>query len=353
MCDRDPIPGVPVRDGRGRRGIARRDLIVASVAVVLLVGVLLLLLLPGREDARRRMCQQRQWAVAKAALDYEAACGEFPGYRNLQATDAAGKPRPTGWIFPLLPHLRPPQPQPVPQPEGGQLGDGPVGNDSAELPAPPYLEVFEQYGPAGPDATRGLQPTRNIVELICPSDSRTGAAEVPNRCYWVANAGMPDAPTPGKFPPDWPANGVFLDLFDRVEGDDQFSTSVALIENHDGPENTLLLTENVDAGKWTDDAEAKVGFVWWPHVEGGAAGPVEQILRINERTGEGDGSIRFARPSSCHPGGVNVVFVSGNQQFLNEQIDHLVYARLIMCNAREVKFPGTDQLVPPPYRLVK
>jgi hypothetical protein len=144
---------------------------------------------------------------------------------------------------------------------------------------------------------------------------------------------------------------VFLDLFRQLDEDEPVVTSVAFVEQWDGADSTLLLSENVDAGQWTDDTEANVGFVWWPQVEDGSPLPAQQILRINERAGEGDGSIQFARPSSFHVGGVNVVFVSGRQRFLSQQIDDLVYARLMMSNSREAKFPGTDQPAPSAYRL--
>jgi hypothetical protein len=350
MFQRRPLSATRDRYRQSRTGIARRDIIVSLFVVGLLICVLVLWIPPGREDSRRTTCQHRQWAVAKAILEYEAVNGQFPGYQNLQAEDAMRTPRPTGWVFPLLPYLRPPRQQLVRKSEGGDLGNLAADNDSAERPPPPYLQIFEEYGPAGPDERRGQPPTRSILELICPSGAGSELPKTPNRCYWIANAGMPDAPTSGNLPPDWPANGVFLDLFGCGGGDDKLATSVAFVEEHDGAESTLLLSENMDAGEWTDDTEAKVGFVWWPEVEGGPQAPAQQILRINERAGEGDGSIQFARPSSLHRGGVNVVFVSGRQQFLNQQINELVVARLMMSNSREAKFPGTDQPVPPPYR---
>jgi hypothetical protein len=353
MIERFPLRSTPVHGRATRAGIARRDIIVALVVVGLLVCVIVIRVLPSREDARRMACQHRQWAVVRAALDYEAAKGEFPGYRNLQATDATGTPRPTGWVFPLLAHLHSPQTRRALQSAGRDVRDAAADNDPAKRPEPPYFEMFAEYGPEGSDEKRGQRPTHAILELICPSGTAGKPPKTPNQSYWVVNAGMPDAPLRGNFPPDWPANGVFLDLFGRAERAKELSTSVAYIEKHDGAKNTLLLSENVDSGEWTDDAESKVGFLWRPDVEGDVPAPAGQILQINRRVGEGDGSLRFARPSSFHPGGVNVAFVSGRVQFLNEQINDLVYVRLMMTNSREPKFPGTDQLVPPPHRLVE
>jgi hypothetical protein len=50
---------------------------------------------------------------------------------------------------------------------------------------------------------------------------------------------------------------------------------------------------------------------------------------------------------------VNVVYVSGMQQFLNEDIDYLVFAQLMMVDSAGVELPGKDEPAPPPYRREK
>ena len=184
---------------------------------------------------------------------------------------------------------------------------------------------------------------------MCPDDPPPDLPATPNWSSWIVNAGMPDAPPSPDFPADWPANGVFLDLFTPGAARPTGRTSAAFIEQHDGLASTLLLSENVDSGLWTDHGEAQVGFVWIAGIHNGLPDPGDQLLRINQLIGQGDGSIRFARPSSRHRGGVNVVYASGAFQFLNEDIDYLVFARLMITDSHGAKIPGSDRPVPPPY----
>jgi hypothetical protein len=341
-----------------RQFIPRRPAVtVRDVVVVLFVlAVILCLLLPWivrqRAEARRTTCQRRQMALGKAILQLEANVGHFQGYRNAQATDANGQEQPTGWVFPLLPYLRPPLDRgPPPAPDDVSPDDAKPDEQSVTLPAPPYLGVYEQYGPAGPDGTRGRKPSQFIAELICPDDPPADPAATPNWSSWIVNAGMPDSPPAPEFPSDWPANGVFLDLFTPGATGSAGGTSVAFIQQHDGVENTLLLSENVDSGLWTDHAEAQVGFVWVAGIHNGLPDPGDRLLRINQLAGQGDGSLRFARPSSRHRGGVNMVYASGAVQFLSEDIDYLVFARLMISDSHGAEIPGSDDPVPPPYRL--
>jgi hypothetical protein len=328
------------------------------LVTILVVGLLICFLAPlivrRRERTRRIDCQRRQLAVARAIREYEAAQLRFPGYRNLQATDRVGKPRPTGWVFPILPYLGPPAADEKRERSGDGSGGLEAGDRAVDRsPDLPYGSLFAEYGPHGPDGKRGARPTCHIPELLCPAGAAPDPPTESNRCFWVANAGMPDAASDDNWPPDWPANGVFLDAFGRVEQDHDGRVSVPYIEQHDGLANTLLISENLDSGEWTDDTEARVGFVWRPQPEPGASETADRLLHINQFAGQGDGSIRFARPSSFHGGGVNVVFADRKTQFLNEQIDYVVFARLMMCNSHNTKFPGTDRPVPPPYRVVE
>ena len=48
---------------------------------------------------------------------------------------------------------------------------------------------------------------------------------------------------------------------------------------------------------------------------------------------------RFARPASNHSGGVNVVFADGHTHFLRDDIDYLVYQRLLTTNGKKCVDP--------------
>ena len=154
-------------------------------------------------------------------------------------------------------------------------------------------------------------------------------------------------PWSGALLTDWPANGVFLDRLDP-----HFRpSSLAYLTAHDGAERTLLLSENTDAGLQTDANEARVGFVWVPHLVAGVPDPGDRVLRINVDRRHGDGSLRFARPASFHTGGVNVALASGATQFLTAHIDYLVFVQLMTPDDHGLKHPGTNHEVAPPFRI--
>jgi hypothetical protein len=152
-------------------------------------------------------------------------------------------PQPTGWVFPTLYYL--------------DLDE--QGNPRRA----DYRELVRAYGPEGAVPQRGRSPTVYFPALVCPGDAPDDVqlAARPNWLSFAANCGQPDAAAKPPIPPDWPASGVF---FNRFAGDGVVVVpmSVAIIEAADGTDHTLLVSENLDAGQWTDSREAQIGFLW-------------------------------------------------------------------------------------------
>ncbi len=114
---------------------------------------------------------------------------------------------------------------------------------------------------------------------------------------------------------------------------------------YDGLSNTILLTENVNAGdkqSWGDPDPRNCAFVYpldpnpTGHVPPLTAAdyfatapmdPLHPYGAINKARGGPEGERPF--PNSGHFGGVNIVMCDGSAQFLDENIDLSVYARLI------------------------
>lgn len=263
---------------------------------------------------------------------------ELPGYVNEMAVDAAGQRQKTGWAFSLLPYMN-------------RQSDAKTG----KLPGPevygPWNKVYRYYGPDGDDDSRGKTPSEYIPELICPDDPR--ATQQPRDAWlsYVANCGLPDAGPKDAFPADWPANGVFLERF--LDRDAAQAVTWKFIEEHDGASYTLLLSENIDAGKWTDGAESQVGFLWYPGTPRGEFDPAGAVLSINQERGKGDGSVQFARPSSRHEKGVNVAYADGHTSFLASEIDYRIYAAHMSPDGQNAKWPGSDRPLDPPWREVR
>ena len=69
--------------------------------------------------------------------------------------------------------------------------------------------------------------------------------------------------------------------------------------------------------------------------------PPRDTYAINVGTGRGDGtSYDFSRPSSNHPGGVNIAFVGQNVQFMKDKLSYFVYAKLMTADDSQAGTPG-------------
>lgn len=178
------------------------------------------------------------------------------------------------------------------------------------------------------------------------------------------------------------SSGVFW----RIVGDAGYRPSVDYVTAGDGTSTTIMVTENLNAGTWSDTSVNLIGFGIRVPVDAITAAPAfgnsppcgefPRPLSLNTQfacstftdlsvaslinrsssiatvssasstssgnsgsEGCGDGGTpttvstsRMPRPSSQHTGGVNVIMVDGSGRFLSETIDANVYARLITSN---------------------
>jgi prepilin-type processing-associated H-X9-DG protein len=144
------------------------------------------------------------------------------------------------------------------------------------------------------------------------------------------------------------------------------TVSSSYIVQGDGLSTTLLLAENVDAGRWAGGPNADlsedlplerwVGFTWHEGdgKPGDAAAQVPtQSLGINVHVGEShnttpqSAALGFARPSSYHAGGVNVAFCDGRVRFISQDISYGVYQALMTPRGSEAMFVSRDGTTPP------
>lgn len=306
------------------RGFTHADVLVSVVVAAIVAATLVLVLQRARGNARRQTCEFRMVNLAQAVLQYEQIHERFPGYRNRES-DADGDQRETGWIHPVLPYL--------------------FENTSA---SPTIASQRESQARFQGLCLEPATPT-HIKEIICPSDRARDVPDQRGRTSFVGNTGMPDANVTSDLPPDWPANGIFLNRSPSL-GSDLPYVSLSYVDDHDGSAKTLLLAENVDAGSWVDMEEARVGFVWVANLVGGRPDPDGQVWPINARIGDGDGTIPFARPSSYHPGGVNVAFCDGSTQFLSQDVDYLVFTEFMTPDGHAARVPGSRAWVDAPFR---
>lgn len=132
----------------------------------------------------------------------------------------------------------------------------------------------------------------------------------------------------------------------------------------DGTSYTIMVTENADAGPWMEEFDYTRSANDW--ASGGSGGwkdfelewniattwieiPLmpasdrDLVMDINERIDESTiddqlPPLLYARPSSYHSGGVNMVYTGGNTSFMNENIDYKVFCQLMTPNGMKLGF---------------
>ena len=331
-----------------RAGISRRD--VLAIVVVLGVGCLFLFtyLFDSRLGARRRYCEFRQMSLGRGLLRYESRFGHFPPYRGSLNPLEEDAPV-VGWSYFILPYV------------GVNYDSNDLQYDpKQDTRLGPWEKIHQQYGPTATKEKQNQISQVYIPQFVCPGDVPPHLTKDLPPVAWssyVVNGGLPDAnlvdPNTSRFPADWPANGMFLDG-DLPPGHEfLFKVTVEMLKQADGTSNTLMLSENLDSGLWTDTQESQVTFLWVPNVRDGQADPDGDLLRINQRAGEGRGSgkVLFARPSSAHRGGVNVLYADGHTEFLSDQLDYAIYTYKMTSDGRHLRRPGSDQPIGSPYQV--
>ena len=334
---------------RARMGITRVELITTAVIVILIVGILLPWIYNRRGVSQRNFCESRQMLVAKAMFLKAVDSPPYPGYREIQVLLENGQPVETSWVFPVLPYLHGNGSDVAEKLKTEMVSELAKEEKLQEFRSGPYRPTFENYGQDGRKSGAGIPDY--IAELVCPESDKRPTESISQPMSFVVNCGMPDQKTT-QGPLDHLPNGIF---FDRV-AKSQLMTVDYLME-HDGLENTLMLTENLDAGQSFSFKEHEVGFVWIDSFdEGFAARDSDRLLGINERIkkrSDEENSMKFARPSSNHPGGVNVAFSDGSTMFMNEDIAYVAFVQFMTSSGFQVKVAGRQEFVKEPYRLIE
>lgn len=317
--------------------------LVELLVVITIIGILIAMLLPAvqsaRESSRRASCLNSLKQLSLAAIQYEDRNRRWVG------------------LFDTLPV------------QARLSGSG----EEFQTWAVELLADFERHQVH--DAyMQGTRPNTFIELYVCPSDAgktRSGA-----QMSYVANAGRE-----GTVLHQSPFNGPFLNrVYDRL---------AVMRDGHwrDGREYTLVFSENVDAGDYdvaawsgfTASSQAACGsqidndghgcyipngkdhqwsplFVWHSapstssYINGPKASCVMPDCNCFMRSelaycSSCDDSfqntaVKNARPTSNHPGGVNVSFAGGRAMFVSEQMEYDVLRALMTPNERRSDSPN-------------
>ncbi|HWA97375.1 MAG TPA: DUF1559 domain-containing protein, partial [Pirellulales bacterium] len=359
--------------------------LVELLVVIAIIGMLIGLLLPAvnnaREQGRRMTCSSQVRQLAQAVQQYELTRRMYPGYSNFvpmlqtsssgssttiqSVTSPSGLPG-ASFLIELLPNLE--------------------RNDLYQA----WRTSSTSAGTTGVAATAAsAQVVLNI--LLCPTNPPATSGGTP--LSYVVNSGCVDAGTygtAGSQQRDYRENGVFHDRYTgdpRVAAGGGGSSTVMprvtmtsdFITSRDGMSNTLMFSENADAGNYTDVTETTLGFIWDANaqpngtqnvVPGGpppTAQPTVASYRPNDATSKGQaqfssgtggsgsgssgssgsGSVRssynWTRPSSYHQNGMNVVFCDARTTFMSDQIEYYVYCLLMSPDGKNVRNPTSPQ----------
>jgi prepilin-type processing-associated H-X9-DG protein len=171
-------------------------------------------------------------------------------------------------------------------------------------------------------------------------------------------------------------DGVFVNRYNRsVYPSPLLTWHMSWKRVVDGTTKTMMLSENIQAGEYSSapyfappppdesaavplisDAQLLTGFVWdWdPAV---ATSPPADARCINGQKNFGPRAptttYYYSRPSSYHPGGVNVAMCDGSLMWLRENIEYKVLEQLMTSNGARsnMQGPKSDPAAPINYDL--
>jgi hypothetical protein len=274
---------MPPASQRGRPVTTLVDVVV----IVWVLGAIAFLVLPALVSPRgpdgRSSCMNDQKELAFALAIYEDRHRRLPGYVNRFETGAEQQRLAVSRIVPLLDYAG-------------------------------RRDLWEHWIQGEPVAPR-------LEQLICPLDpSGETDADIPVLSY-VVNCGQPGDE-------DTPATGVF---YNHTVAE---PVTLSFKDIKDGASYTLMISENVQAGRWTDTDEADVGMVWFDEPD--------ECSHINRCLDAGDRpqDVRYARPSSHHSDAVIVTFCDCHIAVLREDIDYTVYQHLMTPDSKAAGIEG-------------
>lgn len=347
-----------------RSGFTLIELLVVISIIATLMALILPAIQSAREAARRTQCQNNQKNITLAAINYaEAHRGNLPpsGTYDYVTGMVSGVVARHSWVVDLLPHLD-------------------------------QQAIYERWNKSFSfsSGTNTATGSKQIAVLICPNDDTAGDL---GGLTYVANMGvgdqfvdvlLPSPAAPNDFglcfaaePLGWadgtPApTGVNIELGRELSvfsarigspvsltgsapsvNDATRNASINLGKLYDGAGNTLMFSENVNAGSdvisgaktWSNPSVRSCGFFFGvnagsPSTYGNisaipftpsAASKVSGKRFINEEKNGVDGAC--PTPNSRHIGIVVASFCDGGVRTLSETIDRSVYVRLLTPGA--------------------
>lgn len=335
-----------------KTGFTLIELLVVITIIGMLAGLLLPAVQSAREMGRRTSCTNNQKNIALAFAEFEQSKGKFPQFR-VEGTGLHTAYNPYNQAFSLE-------------------ADGATVTYSDRFALGwipqifPYMEQTQLYDQIQTNGYTDMCAVK-IASFQCP----TGSSDEVNANSYIGNCGDVDGLLGGLNESGFAygkSTGILTDGFGgRVRG-----SSVSVDDVKDGTTNTILISENLQAGEIWATQEYLVGFCWDgagrgyampttaapPYPVRGATGntaynyPMKPnawrddldaatAMTFNAHNEANDGMYAWARVSSSHPGLVVAAMVDGSVRIISDQVDHKVLARAMATNDKAAGFqPG-------------
>jgi prepilin-type N-terminal cleavage/methylation domain-containing protein/prepilin-type processing-associated H-X9-DG protein len=359
---------------RTRSGFTLVELLVVITIIGMLVSLLLPAIQAARETGRKNTCINNMRNASTALTQVHDSKRVFPGYANVVGGKRAS------WVVAILNQL-----------DRGDLYqvwiNTPLVTAATTAPAPALSGSFSTAvpwahtqlailqcpsNPAGNTTVDPLSFVVNTGSAITANDNYPPVTPGPMVPYEDQNSGVffnqcgadQNAPGAAQYNPAGSGGSNFPQQAGK-------RVSMDFISSNDGTTYTIMLSENLQAGNWATDPtdtsnkpanpyqsdfqiRQNTGFVWF--VTGSPNNTDQPItvspmynpsgMRINQLAktlsppnpypgqypigmNPSLGGLAYARPSSAHPGGVNVMFCDNHYRFIAEDIAYHVYTQLM------------------------
>lgn len=289
------------RNGRKRGGFTLIELLVVISIIATLAALITPAVQAARRAAQNAQCINNMRNVGTATINTATSKRGIP-----DLVDANGLP----WTVHILGAL-----------EMSNLYDelrkGVNTNADADI------EAFRCPG----DPNKARQGGNSYVANGGFNRDGSGNISVPGGvAFGGTTAGSPEAVAIGR------ASGVFMRPLATPDG---YRPTFDAISSQDGTSNTIMISENLNAGPWASSNAHEVGFglLMVPAQMGAgqstalqtqSSAAIDDDSKINTGTGP--------RPSSVHDGTVNVMLCDGSVRSLSEEVDVQIYAQIVTSN---------------------
>lgn len=320
--------------------------LIELLVVISIIGMLAGLMLPAvqsaREQGRRTTCMNNQKNIALALVQYEQTKGRYPHWRDNGAVDWSGAQ------------------QNAVASSSGKLTLGWIPQIF------PYVEQTQLYDLIQSSGYNALDCDLALETFVCKS---AGVADV-NTNNYVANCGIADGPCL----PDDSGNYSTMDktkVYGIMTDGTNGGAKMSIDGIKDGTTNTLLVSENLQAGNIWASQEYLVGFCVnavsgsgydysYPNpvadnaqlsngLPTGVNSPMkvnalrdlitgDELTSWNASTAGTLNNWAWARMSSSHPGVVVAAMADGSTRVVNDQVDHEVLTKAMSPNDKGTYF---------------